>query len=35
MYLDAVQFLENNSGNDCPFDRTEPEVEEEQEDLPF
>ena len=35
MYLDAVQLLEDNSGNDCPFDRTEPDEEEEQEDLPF
>lgn len=33
MYLDAVQLLEDNAGNDCPFDRTE--AEEDQEDLPF
>jgi hypothetical protein len=35
MYLDAIQVLENNSGDDCPFDVIETEDEEEQEDLPF
>mgnify|MGYP003112210615 FL=1 len=34
MYLDAVQILEDNAGNDCPFDRTE-EEEEVEEKLPF
>ena len=27
MYLDADQILEDNAGNDCPFDRTEEEEE--------
>lgn len=33
MYLDAVQILEDNAGDSCPFDRTEPDEVEEK--LPF
>jgi hypothetical protein len=32
MYLDAVQIIENNGGEVCPFDAVE---EEKEEDLPF
>ena len=32
MYLDAVQIIENNGGESCPFDKLE---EEKEEDLPF
>tara|TARA_R110002020_G_scaffold155722_1_gene336968 strand:- start:4713 stop:5216 length:504 start_codon:yes stop_codon:yes gene_type:complete len=38
MYLDAVQVLESNSGDDCPFERTEEEDDDElktKDDLPF
>ena len=35
MYLDAVQVLESNSGDDCPFERTEEDDEKDTEDLPF